>query len=104
MHTSDVFTLLFTLLVLVLVAGTIYSLVVQSSYSNYAVMVTVLAVLGLVVVTRSTVHEKDLDMIGLNLGPSDTRRWLRWGREKKAHHESYNPDSITAGKRKFKRH
>jgi hypothetical protein len=91
----DTFTVLFTLIVLLAIGATIYAYTVQSPYSHYSLAISIGGVLALVLLTKSTVAEKDLDMIGLNLGPSDTRRVLRWGSEKKV--------DYTGGKRKHKR-
>jgi uncharacterized membrane protein len=80
----DILTVVVILVVLGMIGFTIYSYVKNSQYSHYALAVSIAGVLSLILITRTTGLEKELDMsLGSTSSPGDPRRSLRWGKESK---------------------
>ena len=76
MHILDIVTIVLTVFLLIIVGFTIYAYVKRSSYSYYALGISIAGVLGLAYFTRSTDDETYKDYYG-HFKPQRGLRWKR---------------------------
>jgi hypothetical protein len=76
MHILDIVTIVLGVFLLIIVGFTIYAYVKRSSYSHYALAISIAGVLGLAYFTRSTDDETYKDYYG-HLKPSRQLRLKR---------------------------
>ena len=79
MHELDIVTLFIVIFILIVIGFTIYGYIKKTSYSHYALGISIAGVLGLAYFTMSTKEERWSDA----MGTGERHRRMRWNRRLK---------------------